>query len=577
MQGRRGIVGAVVGGALALGSLSGAGGFAPESLDAPGKAHFVGEKPTAQAQRKGPRRGRGGSSQSGSSRTTRGASANAAPGPVRGRLENGDTTLQSGEFVDRYTVQFPPGQRVRIRLASRDFDPYLIVRNPAGKQEDNDDYEQGSRDAGIDIEEAASGTYTVLVTSYQAGESGAYQLQYLIGDQGSAPVAQPEQPQQPQQQPGQGAQVQGEGELANGDRTLRSGEFYDSFTRTVDAGQALHIRLESTEFDPYLIVRSPSGRQTDNDDTTPQDRNPTVDFPYTEAGTYTVIVTSYRAGERGHYRLAMSGGGPGPTQTPPVNTQPNAPVNIGHTVAAAPNGGRVFGVFAGISDYPGSQNDLDNCAEDATKLAQALRRSNLMTENQQIVLTDAQVTTGAIRNAMRQMSVDVGPNDIFVFFYSGHGSQRPNSRDPREIDGIDESIFLYDDALLDDEMGQLFDGIQGRLAVLSLDSCFSGGFSKDVITRPGRVGFFSSEEDVESAVASQFQAGGYLSYFLRQGTAGEADNSPHDNVLTVGELEHYLFGQFGRYATDVAMEGAFQHLVVDRGAVRSDQVMWVFR
>ncbi len=98
-----------------------------------------------------------------------------------------------------------------------------------------------------------------------------------------------------------------------------------------------------------------------------------------------------------------------------------------------------------------------------------------------------------------------------------------------------------------------------------------------MITRPGRVGLFSSEEDVLSAVASQFQAGGYLSHFLRTAVSGEADVAPNDRVLTVGELTHFLYTQFGTHATDVQLQGAYQHLVVDRGAVHVDQVLWSYQ
>ncbi len=513
------------------------------------------------------------------------------PASVRGQLRRGDATLQSGEYVDRIRVRFPVGEAVQLRLGSRAFDAYLIVRSPSGLEQQNDDMSSTVRDSGIDIAAAEEGEYTILVTSYQPGETGSYQLRYLRG-QPPAPAA------TPGDSPGlaNGATVPppwtgpampgapsggstDDGELADGDARLRSGEFYDTYRRTVAAGQALRIRLESTAFDPYLIVRTPSGRQMDADDTTPQDRNATVEIAATEAGTYTVMVTSYAPAERGRYLLRWSGGDRAPSPTAPdVRPDPSVPPpSNGAMLAAAPNGGRVFGVFGGISDYPGTANDLADCAEDAVKLAQALRRANLMTEAQQIVLTDAQMTTSAVRSAMQRMAQQVGPDDIFVFFYSGHGGRTSGSRDTRELYGVDETIALYDGAIVDDEMGRLFDTIRGRLAMLTLDSCYSGGFAKDVITTTGRVGFFSSAEDVESAVASEFQAGGYLSYFLREGISGAADTSPRDSVLTVGELEHYLINQFGQHATNVAMSGAFQHLVSDRGAVRSDQQLWTFR
>ena len=88
------------------------------------------------------------------------------------------------------------------------------------------------------------------------------------------------------------------------------------------------------------------------------------------------------------------------------------------------------------------------------------------------------------------------------------------------------------------------------------------------------IGLFSSEEDVTSAVASQFQAGGYLSHFLRLGIQGEADQDPRDRVMTVGELTHYVWQQYGRHASDVRMGMGYQQLVVDRGAVRATQELW---
>ena len=59
--------------------------------------------------------------------------------PIRGSLARGDRNLASGEFVDAHTVTLPQGVGVQIRLSSTDFDPYLIVRSPSGRQVDNDD------------------------------------------------------------------------------------------------------------------------------------------------------------------------------------------------------------------------------------------------------------------------------------------------------------------------------------------------------------------------------------------------------------------------------------------------------
>jgi hypothetical protein len=239
----------------------------------------------------------------------------------------------------------------------------------------------------------------------------------------------------------------------------------------------------------------------------------------------------------------------------------------------------VWGVFAGISDYPaGGPPYLPECANDAVKLVEALTERGLLTPERRVLLTDAQATRENIRQAIQRIGAQASPQDVFIFFYSGHGGRTSGgSRDPREVDGMDEYLAVYDGRIMDDEMGTLFDGIRARMSILALDSCFSGGFAKDVIHRPGRIGLFSSEEDVTSSTATNFRAGGYLSHFLRLGMGGEADDHPRDNVLTVGELTHYVWRQFAQHGQNVHQgAGAYQHLVIDRGAVPVGQVLWQF-
>lgn len=493
---------------------------------------------------------------------------------TRGELAAGDSQLPSGEWVDEHTFEWQAGQAIHIEARSTDFDTYLIVRPPSGSQQDNDDGPGGGTNAAIEYVASSTGSYRVQVTSYRPGETGSYDL--VLGSPGGPGVATAPPSGAGAASGGSPAQAtaisgdQTSGALQSGDRQLQSGEFADYYTQTFETGRSVQIRMSSDAIDSYLIVRTPGGQQLDNDDLERSTRTAGIDIPAAEAGEYTIIATSYRAGEAGGYQLSFGAGQAVPRPTP-VNPAGGAP-------AAAPTGegGRVFGLFAGISDYPGSGNDLPECANDAIKLAEALRNRRLLTEDRQIVLTDSQATTANVRSALTRMASQVGPDDVFVFFYSGHGNQRQGSQDPREIDGTDEEIVLYDGPLLDDEVGRLFDGIRARVALVAFDSCYSGGFAKDVITRPGRMGLFSSEEDVLSAVAGQFQAGGYLSHFLRT-AIGEADSDPNDQVLTVGELTHYVHRQFAQHATDVRLAGAYQHLVVDRGAVRVDHVLWSYR
>jgi hypothetical protein len=89
------------------------------------------------------------------------------------------------------------------------------------------------------------------------------------------------------------------------------------------------------------------------------------------------------------------------------------------------------------------------------------------------------------------------------------------------------------------------------------------------------MGMFSSDEDVVSAVAFKFEAGGYLSRFFADAVAlGQADED-HNGGVTALELSQYVHNRYdndvrgtGReliVARDTRLE--HQKLVVDRGSV----------
>ena len=481
----------------------------------------------------------------------------------RGALAAGDAQLTSGEWSDTYELTWPVGTPVHLEARSSVFDTYLIVRTPSGRQMDNDDQVPGNLNAAIDFVVSEPGAHRVMVTSYAAGMSGPYELAIGGGGTGAAPTA----PTAPTTAAGPGSVA---GELAAGDRTLSSGEFMDAFPMTFTPGSPISIRLNSTEFDTYVIVRSPSGRQTDNDDFRPGDLNSGIDLPAAEAGEYTVTVTSYRPGETGHYTLSTTTGAPGAVAMPSTPGTPSTPG------APLTGGSRVWTVSVGISDYPGSANDLPECANDAVKIAEALRNQGLTAADREFVLTDANATRAGVRAALGRVAASIQPGDVFVFFYSGHGGQTRAARadDPNELDGLDEYMVLYDGNLVDDEMGTLLSAIHARTTLVALDACFAGGFAKDVVNRPNVIGMFSSEEDVTSGVAMEFRAGGYLSHFLRNGIGGEGDSDPRDRALTVGELTHYVWRQYAEHGADLRMGEGYQHLVVDRGAVHNDAVLW---
>jgi len=102
------------------------------------------------------------------------------------------------------------------------------------------------------------------------------------------------------------AQTVRAGSLESSDPKLADGKTYDEYTIDATAGQEVVAVVTSVAFDPYLIVISPSGEQTENDDYGDAREVALVEVIATETGPWRVQVSSYEAGETGEYALALT-------------------------------------------------------------------------------------------------------------------------------------------------------------------------------------------------------------------------------------------------------------------------------
>jgi hypothetical protein len=101
-----------------------------------------------------------------------------------------------------------------------------------------------------------------------------------------------------------------DGRLDAGDPVRADGIPYDAYTFEVEEDQLVTVRMESQEFDTYLIVRSPSGVESVSDDFSGTMVSQ-VDLVAAEAGTWTAWASAYAAGLRGRYTLSIRHGAVG--------------------------------------------------------------------------------------------------------------------------------------------------------------------------------------------------------------------------------------------------------------------------
>jgi len=128
----------------------------------------------------------------------------------------------------------------------------------------------------------------------------------------------------------------------------------------------------------------------------------------------------------------------------------------------------------GINDYPGTQNDLRGCVNDANDWAAELGRRGFAVTK----ILDAQATKARMSTAIGDLIGTARGGDTLVVTYSGHGTWVPDSSGD-EPDGRDEGLCPYDigsnGPLLDDQIGTLLrSAVAGVRILLISDSCHSG-------------------------------------------------------------------------------------------------------
>lgn len=496
---------------------------------------------------------------------------NAARAPARviglGTLDDalapGDPRDEDGRHQRSYEIDLDPEERVRILVTASEIDPMVRVLGPDGFQLENDDVSPSSLDAMLEFYPPAAGRYQLIVTSAPPGQTGHYQLRV-----------------EPREGTNIGARIV-LGQRTSGmlGQTIDPdlGPFVAPLQFEADGGSIVRVRVTSRDFDTIATILGPNGQTWFNDDANdlgtdgterPLDSTLVIAVPVT--GTYRLLVSAYGRRGTGAFQVAT-------TLRPPVIVRPGELAPPGPF--AGPEGrGRILGLYAGITEYR-TEGRLYGCADDARLLADAMRAAHLQTPIEQTVLVDAMATRSAFLAGLQDLAQRAVPDDVVMVFWSGHGNVQPAVQDPGELDGLDETIQMIDGPLTDTEVAAALDQVRAQTIVLAIDACYSGGFADDFVRQPGRIGLFSSDEDVLSSTAEPRRAGGYLSWYLRTGVLGHADSKPRDGVLYAGELTDFLSEGFVR--DHPLMNGhsgldPLQRLVVRRGSVGWSDVLWVY-
>ena len=214
----------------------------------------------------------------------------------------------------------------------------------------------------------------------------------------------------------------------------------------------------------------------------------------------------------------------------------------------------------GIDRYKNGNLTLNYAREDAEAFASLIheKANGLFSQVKIHSLYDADATKKNILDTLNKLESQINQNDVFLFFYAGHGSLVDN----RFFFITTECTRLYDLSSLNKEgleaslLQEKLKNIKALKQVIIMDACQSGGSVELLaergsleekaiaqLSRSAGIHVLASAGSEQNSKELKELGHGLFTYVLLQALSGQADGVPHDGKITVYELKSYLDDQ----------------------------------
>lgn len=203
------------------------------------------------------------------------------------------------------------------------------------------------------------------------------------------------------------------------------------------------------------------------------------------------------------------------------------------TIASA----KVYLVSAGISNYPNPSLVLTNPANDAIVIDNIYNANGNCTSR---LLTESDATRANILDAISTVFANARPDDIVVFFFSGHG--------------YPGGFLAYDGKITYTAIRQAMGACRSKNKMIFADACYAGKMRQGgkKVTRENKrstVMLFMSSRDNETSIERRDMENGFFTTCLRDALKGKAD-ADHNRVITARELFNYVSRNVKRLSGD---------------------------
>jgi uncharacterized caspase-like protein len=214
---------------------------------------------------------------------------------------------------------------------------------------------------------------------------------------------------------------------------------------------------------------------------------------------------------------------------------------------------RRFAIVYGINTYPPIVNSLTYPVADATSVRDMLASHGYIVQ----LRTESSATKAQLILDIASAAALVGPDDLLLFYYSGHGTQSTSQGVTREwilpygsVDAATGSI-IEGNAIYDAELGAMLGSLRTQRRVIIIDACNSGGFVGNTLevdrTPPA---FLRTTEGLTWSVI-----GKAVQYYMDYTRSPSTGISPYDSLVISAaganefsiETDGYRHGVFTYY------------------------------
>ncbi|PIB36587.1 hypothetical protein BFP72_14845 [Reichenbachiella sp. 5M10] len=224
----------------------------------------------------------------------------------------------------------------------------------------------------------------------------------------------------------------------------------------------------------------------------------------------------------------------------------------------------LYVLAVGVDQYVNGAYNLNYAVSDARSVVRELqlRSEGIFDAVYVDVLYDQDANRQRTLAALQSIASRAKPEDVFVFFYAGHGvmSEEASPEFYLALTGVTQlygkTSMLQAHGVSASELKQLTVNILAQKQMVVLDACQSGGAveafarrgaaeEKAIVqlARSSGATLLASTGSEQYATEFDELGHGVFTYALLQGLAGAADGGMRDKKITVKELEAYLNDQ----------------------------------